>query len=528
MWRIVVLLLAVLLTVFVLAISSIPLGVPGEWVWPRQALPQGLAEVLDRLTIPVLIACLLVGFCGFAERRFFRASWAVRMLYLGLLVVVSLAWQNGVRQAATSPHRELRPLWVLYDKYASGYFHEAVFRTSSQRELLSTYEARMAKGDVLHEGTHPPGLLLLNWWTTRATESSEKLTQLGEWMVSDESQRVFREMERQGQIARPLSRTEFAALCLMSFASSLLSAMTLLPVYGLVSLLSDPRNGWRAACLMVTIPSLAVFSPRSDIVYAFSGTMILWLIVLAMLSESWGFRMCYSLLAGSLIFVAFTISLAHIPVVIAAGIFSLLLVRGPNGISWQRLLTSSGITMLVFLLAVFCWDFINDCNLLKIWRLNLANHESFYKQSPRIWWKWLLENPVELGFSVGLPLAFTATASIVQALRVGRTTSGVNDRMNVAGFKLLLALLATWAALWLSGKNMGESARLWCFLTPWVVVVASFYKSAGYDSGTNPELVLQRIPTLSYDFRGWLYLLVSQLIVGIVTVGGVSGYLELT
>ncbi len=30
-----------------------------------------------------------------------------------------------------------------------------------------------------------------------------------------------------------------------------------------------------------------------------------------------------------------------------------------------------------------------------------------------------------------------------------------------------------WAILWLSGKNMGEAARLWIFLAPWPVMTAA-------------------------------------------------------
>ncbi|MBT5019369.1 MAG: hypothetical protein HON04_11570, partial [Planctomicrobium sp.] len=34
--------------------------------------------------------------------------------------------------------------------------------------------------------------------------------------------------------------------------------------------------------------------------------------------------------------------------------------------------------------------------------------------------------------------------------------------------------LLIWSILWISGKNMGEAARLWIFLMPYAVLVASF------------------------------------------------------
>ena len=39
-------------------------------------------------------------------------------------------------------------------------------------------------------------------------------------------------------------------------------------------------------------------------------------------------------------------------------------------------------------------------------------------------------------------------------------------------------LTATWLVLWLSGKNMGEAARLWLLFMPWPVWLAAGYFAA--------------------------------------------------
>jgi hypothetical protein len=164
MARIVILLLTVIATVLLLLVSNVPLGVPDEWLWRRQQLPENLIEALDRLAIPGIVGAIVLAFSQFVDRRIERSSKLVCAIFVVMLVVVAFSWLNAVRQSAATPHRELRPLWVLYDRFASGYFFEAAFHTSSTKELLAGYEQRMAKGDVLHEGTHPPGLLLLNFW----------------------------------------------------------------------------------------------------------------------------------------------------------------------------------------------------------------------------------------------------------------------------------------------------------------------------------------------------------------------------
>ncbi|MCA9449571.1 MAG: hypothetical protein KC931_20795, partial [Candidatus Omnitrophica bacterium] len=40
-------------------------------------------------------------------------------------------------------------------------------------------------------------------------------------------------------------------------------------------------------------------------------------------------------------------------------------------------------------------------------------------------------------------------------------------------FGIVLTVLLTWSILWLTGKNMGEAARLWLFLTPWWIWLAA-------------------------------------------------------
>ena len=534
MARIVVLLLTVIATVLLLLVSNVPLGVPDEWVWRRQQLPENLIEALDRLAIPGIAGAILVAFANFVDRRIERSSKLVIVIFVAILVVGAFSWLNAVRQSAATPHRELRPLWVLYDRFASGYFFEAAYHTSSAKELLSGYEKRMAKGDVLHEGTHPPGLFLLNFWAIKATEHSDTLTSLAEWTVGAESVRLFRLMEADVQTARPLTRSEFSALCLVSFLSTLLHAMTVIPVYTLVSRLLNRRAGWRAACVMLTVPSLAVFAPRSDIVYAFSATMILCLLVQSVVAESKFARSVCAVLAGMVVFVSLTVSLAHIPVLVACGLFYLLICIGPQTlrVPWQHVVFSGGVALSVFALAVTMWSYATDCNLVRVWNWNLSNHAGFYKQSSRTWWKWFLVNPVELSFSIGLPLTFVFLESITRIIirfkadRMAKSETAV-CRQTTVMIRLVLSLFATWAALWLSGKNMGEAARLWCFLTPWFVIGAAMCLAPDFSVQRNEQNHLHRNPgTIYHSF--WLILLIAQMIVCTVTVGGVSGYQELT
>jgi len=74
-------------------------------------------------------------------------------------------------------------------------------------------------------------------------------------------------------------------------------------------------------------------------------------------------------------------------------------------------------------------------------------------------------------------------------------------------------LVGTVAALWLSGRNSGEAARLWCFLTPWLLVLAAhIFRSEKRSDG------------LVNSAKIWKTLLFMQIIVCALTAARVSGF----
>ncbi len=533
--------------VLLLAAPRVPLGVSGEWVWTRHDLPVSMLEWCDRLLAPVTGALLVMGTAVAGERVLRKSGFLRSAGMLLLLILTSLIWQRLVLMAAPSPHREIKPLWINYDKYASGYFFEAAFRMHSAASLLVGYEDRMREGDVLHVGTHPPGLFLFSWCALQATARSPTLVRILEVTRDRTSESLFREIESRAGLARPLYRTELAALQLMAAVTQLSIAAAGVPLFLLAMRAYDRLTSWRVACCLVTIPGVLVFFPKSDVLYLLTMTSFLWLAVTSLTVPAVWSLWLSAAGAGVVLCGCLLLSLAHLPGVAAVVLFAVLqhatAVDGRTGPRRSRMTEfaallrpgrKTGALVILFgtfLLTVVVWNVTTNCQLFRVWQLNLTNHAGFYQQSPRTWWKWLLLNPLELGFAAGLPLSVIALAGGLGA--VGRVSGRAVALRKCAdrdlsgllqasvGDCLTTALFLTWMLLWLSGKNLGEAARLWCFLTPWVTMAA-----AGSDAGRRSPADCGKglDAPAKFGITPWRLLLLLQLITAIATVGRVNGF----
>src|SRR5262249_21910382 len=92
-----------------------------------------------------------------------------------------------------------------------------------------------------------------------------------------------------------------------------------------------------------------------------------------------------------------------------------------------------------------------------VWRWNLYHHARFYVDYPRTYFLWLWVNPIELAIAVGLPTMVWCVAGLLAPRTVPRSV-----------WATLIALVL----VNLTGRNMGEVARLWMLFTPPLLVAA--------------------------------------------------------
>lgn len=494
----------------------VPLGVPGEWTWAKRSWAE-----IDPLTV-VLGLLLGAGYWGVAtwgEGRIWRATTLPRVALAGWCLLVFF-WLFGLLNLAQEYQGMGRSPSVLYYQRTEGYFHQAAFEVNDSREFLHNYRDSIGSGDdpdrYLHLGTHPPGLTLgyrgllaLFEWSPRFAEAliaveppaiREAFTAL----------RLF--PTPRGQL---LSIPEEATLWAATLLTLAAAATACWPIGRLATRMGGPVVGWRAAVLWPLVPSLLVFFPKSDLFCPLIGTASCWLWLDGWSRLRWG----RCVLAGVGFFAGLMLTLALAPIALLLVVQTILerWIRRDE-FSDRRVIADVGAVGAAVLGFAMPWIAVSSwghCNLLAIWVQNLQNHAMFYDHNSRNYSAWLVVNPIEGAAALGLPMACLMSIGLVRSIRE-------RGQLRV-GFSQSMAWFSVWAFLWLSGKNMGEAARLWIFLAPWPVMSAALAMTPKLHT-TAQSLPL---PTVSPEWvsrSAWGVLLAMQFAACWWTVCCVDGF----
>jgi hypothetical protein len=284
-------------------------------------------------------------------------------------------------------------------------------------------------------------------------------------------------------------------LWLTTLIAMTLTAATVWPLYGHLRATCDRQTAWTATAFWPTVPAAAMFLPKSDAVFPFFACLALFVLMRSLQRRS----LWRGMLAGVVLFLSLFTSLAFLPVMLFGGLATIAFgLRDPDRQLGLKKLVPPVIGVLIGLLVPILALWLGGLpNMLTVWGWNLHNHAGFYEQFPRTYWKWLLINPLELGFALGAPLAIAAICGGPWRRPLSWSHADV----------MAAIAIGVWATLWLSGKNSGEAARLWVLLMPATVWIAAL----GWQrAGISPS-------------RRWIWLAL-QLAVCIATVHRVAGF----
>ncbi len=495
-------LLAVLISLFTLGVlwlTDLPLGVSGEWVWGRIVYDR--AEIWDALLTGLLIVFIGGVYCGLvwkAVPKIDAAGFVETTVWLIGLMITGFCWLFVVQLTPPAGYGISKSVWVLYYPMASGYFHEAKTRPEPMQEYLANYEEDIQTKDnarrVLHHGTHPPGLFIAYRGLISLCDSSPGLAKA---ILSTQPGSVRAMFE---EIKPSPPDSERAVIWLATLLTQLLGAMVVLPLFLLARQISSPRAAFLAASCWPLIPAMAVFLPKSDVLYAFLGMTFLaaWWI-------SWrGNFLLGCFLAGIVLAVGMLLSLALLPIAFLAAVITLwdFLILKENPKTWNRIFALLLAGFAGFSLpGLLLWQ-NTGINIVMVWWQNYQNHAEFYQHFSRSYSAWFLVNPLETLFALGAPMGVMCCAGIGRCVRNRKHQPRVVWGP-IAGVLLMMSLL------WISGKNQGEAARLWLVVFPCVVWL------------TAPAWEENASPKFSSWILAWLGL---QLLVCSLTVARVNGF----
>jgi methylthioxylose transferase len=523
--------------------SEIPLGVPGEWTWPR--MPTDSATVINLVLALVALGAYLAIVEGgrwwllAGQPRWWRTASA-----LTLLTAAGSGWLWIVQETAPPAGQLGKSPFVLYYASSSGYFFKIRYESPHLKAFLTGYEPLMREGDVGHVGTHPPGLFVCLWALRQVVL---QVPPLGPALLAfaPESVREANAILQQNAAltVQTVTADDLATLWLAALAVLVIAAATVVPLYGWLRLSCSSETAYRASATWPLIAALPIFIPKSDALFpCWSAVLMACGLIsfhqrrrgLAALTGVWG------------VFVLWH-SLAFLPVGLCLALAvcgTTLLTRKTTAAPaddapWLWLLQWIAIAGAGFAVTVIGVSWLTAMNLPVVWWLNYRNHAGFYDQFTRTYWTWLWINPLEALCAVGAPLACAGLWGWANRLRqrpTGQPLAVANTAaMGSMAINAALTTSVAWSALfvglllWLSGKNSGEAARLWLLLFP-VVCWAAAHNPVFAASSTGQ---LDRSPTnrnaglisppdgLRY---AWPVLCLLQGIASVLTVHRVGGF----
>ena len=269
----------------------------------------------------------------------------------------------------------------------------------------------------------------------------------------DEGFRVFAAKDPQ-----PLTRGDRATLYATAILTLLACSSTVIPLYLLARAGLPARAAWAAAALWPLVPAANLFQPVADTAYPLLATTALAL-------AAWSARMherpgrsariaiAPALASGAVMAFGMFFTLAFLPV----GLIVALIVCFHSSISWKARASIILATGLGFLALSLCGWTLLGANPIVVSSWNLHHHARFYDEYPRTYRIWFLVNPIELAIAVGIPTTVWCLCGLFAWREVPAVT-----------WATLLVLALTN----LTGRNMGEVARLWMLYTPPLLVGA--------------------------------------------------------
>ncbi len=456
------------------ASTTVPLGILGQWTWPRVdvAVEPGRFPVLAVVLVVYVMSVTAVGLWLRAEGRT-RIHEAAALLLLAALGTILALVLPG---AAPTGYDQARWAFALIDPAVSGYYETARLQIDDLPTFLSNYQHWVASQNDWHNGTHPPGLLML--WRGLIDLMAAYPSVAAEIVATAPSpaQQGFSIMHDQ-YLAIPM--TDRAAIVLRALLSAWAVGATVVPLYLLIRSREPIWTAWSLAACWPLVPSAILFQPISDTLYPVLAISALALGTGVRARGAWG--IVAGLGSGIVLALGMAFSLVFLAVGLAVGIVAV----------WTRPLSPRRSVLhltwigLGFLAPVLLYALGTRSNPIGIWWTNRQNHAALYADYGRDFGVWQPLNLADLVVGLGLPLSLWGLWGFA-------TRGGSVPRAAWAGlFSIVLSSL--------TGSALSEVARLWLPFFPLILCAAG--------------------PSWTRERAGWMTLVLTLIALGVQTIG---------
>lgn len=448
-----------------------PLGVPGQHCYPYHPAPQwGAVGVLLCVAVP-LVAGLVFAFLWRRELTHIQQTLVVAVLSAGSLFL----------HAGTGGAGKLFPgaqlVWPFLWSNTEGAYAQEAGAAKPVGRFVSDYVHRLDVSPhrgtphwvhIHHSQVHPPALILafvgVEWLYDRLPGLRARMTR---WIDEEfPTSKVLRPSQDSHRIRHPLAVAMTAALVALAMVS-------FLPLLGFVAAreLWPTRTALIAAGLAALVPGTHLFSPSVDQAYPAVTLLLCWLAFRTARTRGCG----AGLALGAAVYGAMFV---HVGFALVVGILAV-----AGGVAWRAERPQWRVGEVVrgywrpAVAAAF--GFLTPAFVLLVWLgyptfrvilLCLRNNAQFNAAAGRTWWPWVAVAPFEFAVSLGFALLL-----VVAVGWVAEAAAAVRARSLRGRAPMLLAAGGVLLALHLLGFNRGETARLWLFLTPLLVLGAVGY-----------------------------------------------------
>ena len=417
------------------------------WHWPYELRP------FSRWWAAIAGGILFWVVLGWWLYQKTAAVWQTT-LALALLFASCLALQWGLLYA-DRPH----PAAELIDRtlavQTNGYFWTAA-HIKDINTTLRSYPTEMARFESDHARTHPPGLVVANWFSVQLMQQSPQMAQ------------------HIAHIVNPLRCTDLwlleqpastsAGLGIWAILPLILGAVSIFPAYALAKNLTAVNHKAKLAVLVAAVPALLIFAPLPDQIFS-----LLTLLIVATYQHGWRQQTSIWLfLSGLLLSIATFLSVGNAALLIVFGCYTLFLLSQQKLPIHQvtKLLAAFSLGLVfVWLLYWLGWS-VAPWEVIQV---GLDEHFALVS-AQRSYNPWLIFNLLDLAIFLGVPAAAAfASAVFVATTKIKQLLPLTEPQILASSTAVLIIILD------LSGSTRGEVGRIWLFFMPLMIISGALW-----------------------------------------------------